>query len=310
MRLILLFIAFVFTEILPLVVLYEKMDNSNALRTNIYLITKFVDDYNDFLRNMNLEIVLEGVYDFSTFSTMTVYSDLARFAGVDDIQGRLQVLKNHTKNIVMLVGSVDNIDFKGYYEMDPCKSRVFLNILAKPEIFSAVAEGIRRWMSNILESEMADLLDIGREKKKMYFKQEILQKLQNCRAGKETNRKKVVNVAEEKTETEAEKKSRRQNKIEIRTNNKMINNGENVGSTNKSSFIMPNKINRLLMPNQRYNKVVMQKNTKMSPKDNLEGEKNENPVFQKGFARTGNEMVPYGNTKPKNAFFHSYIRNI
>ncbi len=153
---ILVLIELTISHVISLIILYEKMDNLYTRNTNIFIIRHVLRYYNSILKDLKLKIQLEGAYDYSAYSMMPEYRTLSNFAGDKNIEKRLDLLKDEQRHIIMAIGSMDDVEFPGYYNIDPCKTRIFLNILSEVEIIHVLSAGINKWISGLLKYEILD----------------------------------------------------------------------------------------------------------------------------------------------------------
>lgn len=193
MKSILLFIPVALFEVIPLTILYEKMEDSYTHVLNTILIQEATREYNNLLKDSGLEIRLDAFQDYSQYSKTPEYAELAYMAGLDDIEGRIVALENFPTNIIMLVGFIDPTGPENYSDINPCRSRFFVNIKENNEVVHTVLDGLRQWVSAMINIELPDIFMLADNSSivKRIDAGSLKEELQRCQKAMDSSREQV-----------------------------------------------------------------------------------------------------------------------
>lgn len=153
-----LYIPLVLCGILKMKVLYEKDDNveQSAVRA---ISENVIKKYNTMLSDKSIEIVLEDVMSYKTYSQKSVFDELSGLAGTGDITGRLYALRYTGSNVIMLISSLEEIQDSIFHMVDECNAYYVANTFVTPQDSMAdiCARAIHNWLEELFGVEIPNL---------------------------------------------------------------------------------------------------------------------------------------------------------
>ncbi|KAI5169529.1 hypothetical protein PAEPH01_0792 [Pancytospora epiphaga] len=147
--LILSFISGILGDVIPLTLLYEKNDKNGPRYVGIVL-REVLESYNRELSQTGIELEITEVADYSVYSRIPEYKNLAAYAGSDDISGRIESLQTVQKNIILLIASPEPEMAESLSRVAPCNTRLFIDINLENKIESVATTAIIKWLRRLL----------------------------------------------------------------------------------------------------------------------------------------------------------------
>lgn len=190
MRLFIILLLYVKSDRLNVNILYEKLVNPEMEQLYKDIVISIIDRYNTLMSNLNIQIKVDDVSSYGVYSEDSDYKGLQKYSGSEDLKGRMSVISNINKNILLIASVQNDIKEDIVYEMDvPCRSKYVTSFSYIRDVdvdtVSGINNSIRRWLNKLLDTKIPNPFGNNNLEKMNDFlegirKSNFLERLRTC----------------------------------------------------------------------------------------------------------------------------------
>jgi hypothetical protein len=190
MRLLIYILPFIKSDNLNVNILYEKLVDPEMEQLYKDIVVSIIDRYNTLMINLNIQIKVDDVSSYGVYSEDSDYKGLQKYSGSEDLKGRMSVISNINKNILLIASVQNDIKEDIVYEMDvPCRSKYVTSFSYIRDVdvdtISGINNSIKRWLNKLLDTKIPNPFGINNLERVNEFvegirKSNFVEKLRTC----------------------------------------------------------------------------------------------------------------------------------